>query len=435
MGDVATRRRFVTENVTADLSYLWEESGVSEQLQFDMAAHYKTVRLFSAIGDDRPSVRAAMTADFGLDPTANAAARASLATVVSAWESSKDFTETENRLRAEARALGSPKVVTTGDKLAMRKAVENVFGKIPDKECPCVAYIASKMEELEEGELIASPMDEMVSREEATPTELELSSSIDTVGRLRVTKQKIKAKLPCTTEEFRTKMKIECNLWLMLAAKFRNKAVLQNLSPASFDAFAKYILGEKVLLIKVPAPSGVGTTELNPPWSVILGYELAMRKAAFKLAMDDPVNLPIGLALANVIRDSELKELYFTGAIALSGMKRAAPSTAPAPLPGGVLPPPNVSKRQKKALAKAKAAAAAALAASSLAPPTGKKGGKKGKGKKGEGKGSLAFETPDGRRICFAYNNGEDCDGTCEMVHVCRIKGCYQEHPMIKHGS
>ena len=79
----------------------------------------------------------------------------------------------------------------------------------------------------------------------------------------------------------------------------------------------------------------------------------------------------------------------------------------------------------------------------------GDKGGKgtkgekgKGKGEKGKGKGSkgeggktqtpenYASRTPDGRLICFKYNRADDsCNGKCNMLHVCQVKGCHDKHP------
>ena len=62
----------------------------------------------------------------------------------------------------------------------------------------------------------------------------------------------------------------------------------------------------------------------------------------------------------------------------------------------------------------------------------GKKGGK-GAGRGKGDKGGLASRTPDGRMICFKYNDrNSKCDGRCNMVHVCRVKGCYQKHPMYE---
>ena len=64
----------------------------------------------------------------------------------------------------------------------------------------------------------------------------------------------------------------------------------------------------------------------------------------------------------------------------------------------------------------------------------------RGKGKTGKSKGKdsrlaglqLAWRTPDGRDLCFAYNSGS-CDNSCNRVHQCRVKGCYGDHPAIQH--
>ena len=52
----------------------------------------------------------------------------------------------------------------------------------------------------------------------------------------------------------------------------------------------------------------------------------------------------------------------------------------------------------------------------------GKSKHKKGKGKsKGRGS-SLHAVTPDGRQLCFAWNNPQEgCKGGCNRVHACRI--------------
>ena len=46
---------------------------------------------------------------------------------------------------------------------------------------------------------------------------------------------------------------------------------------------------------------------------------------------------------------------------------------------------------------------------------------------------SLVSRTPDRRLICYPYNDpSQTCDGKCNMVHVCRVRGCHAEHPMYQ---
>ena len=93
MATAAGRRVYVAESVSADLAFILVDAGVDEQLRFDITQHYKTVRRFSALNNDRASVRAALLADFALNPADGAAVRAQVGAVVSAWEASSDFIE------------------------------------------------------------------------------------------------------------------------------------------------------------------------------------------------------------------------------------------------------------------------------------------------------------------------------------------------------
>ena len=102
MATAAVRRVYLAESVSADLAYILDGAGVDEQLQFDITQHYKTVRRFSALGDDRASVRAALLADSVLNPADGAAVRAQVGAVVSAWEASSEFIEADMKIRAEA---------------------------------------------------------------------------------------------------------------------------------------------------------------------------------------------------------------------------------------------------------------------------------------------------------------------------------------------
>ena len=56
-----------------------------------------------------------------------------------------------------------------------------------------------------------------------------------------------------------------------------------------------------------------------------------------------------------------------------------------------------------------------------------RKGSAKGKGKKG---GKQAHDrTPDGRQICWRWNNPEErCRFNCGRLHVCQL--CFGQHPM-----
>ena len=160
--------------------------------------------------------------------------------------------------------------------------------------------------------------------------------------------------------------------------------------------------------------------------------------------------------MKDVTKDAELKELYFTGPIALSAGKRKFDHSASSAVGGGPVPgndpssaswnkaPQEWSKNQMKKWRKASSSGAKGKVAKGAGGKDGNgKGGKDGNGKGkaiggggGAGQGGLAGSTLDGRRICFTWNNGEHCAADCGMLHVCRIRGCYNaNHPMVRHGA
>ena len=59
----------------------------------------------------------------------------------------------------------------------------------------------------------------------------------------------------------------------------------------------------------------------------------------------------------------------------------------------------------------------------------------KGHGKNQGTKGGFAVcgSTSDGRLLCYKFNEGSPCDGSCGMLHLCRIADCWDTHPMIEH--
>ena len=139
---------------------------------------------------------------------------------------------------------------------------------------------------------------------------------------------------------------------------------------------------------------------LIPPWPLILSYEHAIRKHAYKLMATD--GRSFGDALAKAYKEATVKERHFTTPLALHA-KRPNPSVLPPPL--------NPYQRDPK----------------------------KGKGKLGKGKdkqptkfGTLAGtsnRTPDGKPICYRFNAKEGCKkgDKSHFAHVCLH--CFAKHP------
>ena len=416
--DPAAQRRYLKDNVDADFVFLLEEHGVELALQYAIGQHYKSIRTFAAFTDDRAGARTAITADFGVRPD-SAADRAKIATVITAWEASKLIREEEAKLRAEAKVMGVQKPLASSDRAAMRIALETVRGySVPESEEPAPEYLAHKLEQIENGEPTASYLDEVISRKESNS--LQLQTSLDNQGRLRVMRQKPKGRLPQNTEELRGKLRLEAATWVMLSAKCRGRAYLQDVQLAHFDRYLEFLLGDKCYSMQVATSAPTSSAAhaerqaLNVPWNVLLQYEFELRKWAIKEAHREGVSL--GDKLYDATRNTELKELHFTSQIALA--KRSAAVDPP---------PPNKWQRKGKG-------------------DKGDKGGKDGKGnpkgktdgkiKIGEAWFDLVSKTPDGRELCYAFNIKRGCQVKgCQRVHACRIKGCQGNHPAYQHGA
>ena len=139
-----------------------------------------------------------------------------------------------------------------------------------------------------------------------------------------------------------------------------------------------------------------------PPWTLVLGYEHAIRKFANKLVSQK--GYKFGEALKKAWKDATIKERHFISPLSLYGKRTA---DAPPATPAGAERPGKGGKKE------------------------GKKGG--AKGTKGQphtwqsGKGSS--RTPDNKPICFRYNAKGGCKkgAKCHFTHVCSI--CFGPHP------
>lgn len=404
------RRAFLETHVSTDLQFAWSDSNVSLASQYSLAQHYKSLRVFSSMADSKADLRTALRTDFAMDQNASAEMRAEVAKVVTAWEISRELSKKEQELRAEAKVLGMPRAIQHSERQAMLQAVEQAIGKLQESETPSNEYLATKLEECENNEPVALPLDEVTSKFDATTSSLQ--SSLDAGGHLRVVKTKSKGKLPENTESLRKLLKLEGITWLCMAAKFRTKPWLHGLALNDWLKYTDYVLGDKVFGLKIQVDGQ--TQAVKPPWTVLLTYEHRLRKEAFKLVLSGTHTL--AEALSSVVKDADIKECYFTTPIALGIGNRSQQS--------------DEFKWRR-------------LSGKGFGSQKGSGFGGKSKGKAGKGKqrtwtdfngNVLVSKTPDGRELCYAFN-AQGCSGKCGRVHACRVKGCYGKHSAREHSK
>ena len=410
---------YLTANLDSDLAYIFSEAGVALEWQYRIAhAGFRTVRRFAGLEETRTAVRQALHADLDLDSDGGLPQRLAVATIVDAWETAREGHKRSTELRAEARVSGHTRPVTHSERTAMKKVVELTVGPIPTEETPNAAYLAVKLEEVEQNEPQPTPLDEILCTDDST--DFDLSFGVDSAGAFKAIRKKVKVTMPTNSEQFRRRIRIEAHLWLFIAAKFTNRSWLQGLTRDTFDRYADFILGKKVATIEIASSSKEdGAPPIRPPWGIIMSYEYQVRKKAFDLVREE--NLTLAHAFKAACACSEVKELHFTTPIALAPMKRPAASAD------------DKGSKWKRGRGD--------WNYDDKGDNKGQKGGRKGdrkgdgKGKKGRGRGGKALEhrTADGRMICFKFNDAKDaCSGSCGMVHVCRNPGCGGAHPMYE---
>ncbi|OLP90151.1 hypothetical protein AK812_SmicGene28324 [Symbiodinium microadriaticum] len=182
----------------------------------------------------------------------------------------------------------------------MRSAYEQAYGSLDESVEPSDDYVSAKTEEVESGEIVASSLTEVTSKRNART--MGIQTTVDTTGHVRLIKQKSKGEMPQNTEQLRTTLRIEGNMWCFLGSKYKNKVFFRDMTPEVWLDYANYILGDKCYLMQVPTPGkGKGKSDLSalrPPWIVVLNYEYEMRREAVQQASRESrplkVNVMVG---------------------------------------------------------------------------------------------------------------------------------------------
>ena len=249
-------------------------------------------------------------------------------------------------------------------------------------------------------------------------------------------KSKLKIGLPANSEDFRKRIRILSNAMGMVRLKMSNHSWLLTCSKQAWEDHTEFILGPKVL--GQTAKDDMGNQIFSAPWHLILSYEFSIREKAAFFVNEERYDL--AKALLEARKDHETRTDCFTTpmAISITSQGRRQHTAPPQQEPprkvdpikqqvpqGGSFP----TKRERKAAAQAHRKAAATASGKQLAPPPPAKKHKAGGGSgKGDGKGKAGGKnkrgdyntTPDGKQICFKFNNREACDGSCGRVHVCQ---------------
>ena len=373
--DTAEGRAEAIKLLDPDFQGLLERKGLSDRLQGTLSnAGVRSISLFAVIGDTAADVRTFAVDHCNLDRGRDVVA---VAGMIDAWQACKTRMVTRNQSEADAVNASMPPPLNKAEAQDLRVRFEQLHYRLEDKVTPSTGTLEQLFEQIETGEWKRMSLVMFLSRDDADSEPM--AATLDKNGTVRVKKGYGESKPPKTGEELRQRVKLLGHTYLFAQLKFPNRHELRNIGPNLFNKYADFLLGEHVMGLQ--AKDSRGEVVATPSLELVLSYEFQVRKLMVKY-MNDGVDMV--RALKEAMKDSTTKERYFLTPAALdaamSGRDQGRGSRSP-----------RRDHSREDGYTRG-------------SQPSGKGKGGKARSKGGKGK-SLHTKTPDGRDICFAWNN------------------------------
>ena len=402
-------------SLSPDLAFLMNGKGIESAVQQKvLGLGVASVNHFALLADDRAGLRKFLKDFLGDvdDPNATTEGRLvrrmSHVKFIDVWKTCKVRSEERRKVEAEQRASKLPLELEGNELVSIRKGFEQKQGRVSDKEWPDEPLVEKRLQEVEQGVLHAEPSEEVASKAECKDEED--YPVADRQGIIRLRRKVVKVPAPRNSEEVRRRIRLLAATFEIVKMRNPNKAFLQDLTADTWEQHVRYFLGEKVANFRFPTQLGVRRDQAGAPtWP-----KLKVRKEAVSMVTYDGITLAAGLEKAR--KDTEIREAHFTTptmADALSSiLSKSSGFSSSSSGPGagwGSSPHPD-SKGKGKGKTKGKS---------------------KGKEGKGLPPGIVPHNaTPDGRKICWAFNSPhERCRAPqCNFVHAWSV--CFDtSHP------
>lgn len=196
------------EGAASDLKFLMSEVGVSAAVQAAVFHKgFNTLCLYAGMDESRVEVRAALTAEIGLDHTQGGNERRSMALLLSVWDTARTQLKYDDEAKADARNNTFPRVVPVNDFALMREALEDEMGPLRDSEVPAKSFLSMKLEDVEMN----------------IPRVEDLRDVIMSAGQMRLRPNKTTVTLPTGPEELRLRHRRLGIVWCMARTRHRNR--------------------------------------------------------------------------------------------------------------------------------------------------------------------------------------------------------------------
>ena len=391
--------------MSPDLQGLLDARKVPKAVQAELSRNgVDNVPMLSAIAVDRAGLQQIAKDLLGVDASAGGDETIKFAQLFLAWQAAAKRIKIQDEMDAESSVQKEPKVVQLQEMQVLRQKFETQYYKLKETEIPAKGSLEDLFEQVDNGELRPMALRHFGSKADNEDAEVG-SLHLGKAGQVKIRRSRVETPQPATLEEMRAKVVLMANHYIFAKFRYPNKAMLQQINPFTFLDYLGYLTGKHVAQMETQTIDGV--TLHKPSVRPLLNYEYQMRKEVV-----EEVNQGKCMAgeLQRITKNSDVRERHFSTPLAVSSASQALQASWKEKGPGWN--PTNPDGGFK-----------------------GKGKGKKGKGKKGKKQHEerLHSTTPDGRQICFAWNNKrEGCKGGGQRLHVCRI--CLdQGHPTYEH--
>ena len=397
--NTAEGREEAIKMLDPDFQGLLERKSVPAMIQAQLAVNnVKSVSIFSVLGESSADVRTFAADRLGLDRARNIV---DIASMVDSWEACKTRMSVRHQAEAEAQTAQLPPPMNRTEAQDLRLRFEQMFYRLEDKVSPSTGTLEQLSEQIDAGEFRTMALVQFMSRDDQDSEPLGATFGKD--GTIKVKRGYGEVKPPKSGEELRQRLKLLGHSYMFMMLKYPNRPTLRDNNPNLWHKYSDYLLGEHVLALK--AKNARGEIVATPSLELVLNYEYQVRKLMVR-AMNE--GKAINEALEDAMKDTTTKERYFLTPAALEA----------------------VSERDDKHKSRSPrreswGGGGSSWGGGSTKANKGKGGKGKSKGKKGKG---LKSHTPDGKPICFAWNNRDQrCRYACGREHCCQY--CYGPHP------
>jgi hypothetical protein len=403
----------------SELEFIFSDSGVHKEIQAKVVqTGFDDCRLFAKAdcGQGEAGIRAYVKDDLGIDPAAGILQRSTIARITIAWESARKRITAKQDSDAQQRTEDGPRTILKNDYVNLCRHYEDVHKEMPEHLMSGQSYLEMRLDQLEDGNLIAEGLHEVVSQvEDKHSTQGDLKLGRD--GRLRMARSNSVAAVPTTPEQLRTRYKVMSHHWELARLKLPSKGIFEDYSATdTWLIQIEWLLGEDVMGYTVKDEESGSSFSL--PWKQLLELEFQIRRKAMNLITNRGRTL-VG-ALEEARREDALLQKYLyipmgiaAGIAASRGQKRGRSDT---PQPNPRNNPREEGNGAGNGAGRGKVKAERDERDDSHEFTGWKAGGSK--------------FTPDGRAKCLWYQKGTCTSDRCGRVHLCFV--CHKDHPQFK---